>query len=110
MDKLNIYIAKIELLLKDVQNILSSLTDEEFESQLKESNSKMEEVQQIKEMLKKVYSFEELEPYEEKLYKMAKQIEVLFDNIVKRKYLEKERLAQEIGELKNKKKLQNYRR
>ncbi len=110
MDKLPLHIEKIESLLAQVQKILDSFTDEEFENQLKESNSKMEEVKHLKEMLKKSYSFEELQPFEEKLYKLAKQIEISFDNIVKRKYLEKERLAQELSELQNKKKLQNYRR
>lgn len=110
MEKLNTHIEEIKVLLVQVLSIISSLSDEKFDEQLNLAKIKMQEVRSIKKMLQKSYSYEELLPFEENLYNLAKQIEEKFDNTIKKKMLEKEKVAQSIGQLQNKKNLQKYRR
>jgi hypothetical protein len=107
---LEYHIEEIKTLLIQVLNIFNSLEDADFDDQLKTAKLKMDQVSLIKKELRKHFKSEELMLYEENLYNIAKQIEERFDNIVKRKSLEKKAIAHKIGQLQNSKKLQNYRR
>jgi hypothetical protein len=110
MEAITVYIEKIEILLIQVLNIFESLNDDNFESQLNSARDKMDTVKKIKTEIQGIYKKEEMIPFEEKLHFLAKQIEERFDNMIKEKNLERDRIGQEIEQLKNKKKLQNYRR
>lgn len=110
MNILEYHIDEIKVLLIEVLNIFNSFKEEEFDNQLRTAKAKMDQVSLIKDELRKQYKSDELMLYEENLYKLAKQIEERFDNIVERKYFEKSAVAQKLAQLQNSKKLQNYRR
>ncbi len=110
MNILEYHIEEIKILLVQVLNIFDTFNDNEFDSQLTMAKAKMDQVSLIKEKLRKEFKSEDLMLYEENLYKLAKQIEDRFDNMVSRKYIEKQAVAQKIEQLQNSKKLQNYRR
>ena len=110
MNILEYHIEEIKTLLVQVLNIFDAFNEDEFDTLLATAKAKMDQVSLIKEKLRKEFKNEDLMLYEENLYKLAKQIEERFDNIVRQKYLEKQAVAQKIEQLQNSKKLQNYRR
>ena len=110
MNSLEIHIEEIKTLFFQVLDILDNLNDSNFDNRMKTVKANMDEVNLIKEKLQRQYPKDELSKYEESLFKLAKQIQEKFDNIIKLKILEKDRIALELEQLKNKKKLQNYRR
>jgi hypothetical protein len=110
MREITSYIEEIQVLLVQVLNIIESFTDAGFDSQLKSAQEKVEKVRLLKKELEKEYKKEEIEPFKENIRTLTKQIEEKFDNKIKEKNIEKDRIALEIEQLQNKKKLQNYRR
>jgi len=110
MEEIVLNIEKIEILLFETLNIINLLKEETFDEQIRLAQFKLNEATLIKKMLDERFPADEIEPYKKKYRILAKQIEKNFDNIIKKKSLEKEQVAQEIEQLINKKKIQNYRR
>lgn len=110
MEEIVSNIEKIEILLVETLSIIDSLKEETFDEQIKAAQFKVDEATLIKKMLENRFPAEEIGPFKEKYMILAKQIEKKFDNIIKKKSLEKEKVSKEIEHLINKKNLQNYRR
>jgi hypothetical protein len=110
MREITSYIEEIQILLVQVLSIIETFNDTDFDNQLKSAQEKIEKVRLLKKELEKGYKKEEIEPFKENIHNLTKQIEEKFDNKIKEKNIEKDRIAREIEQLKNNKKLQNYRR
>jgi len=110
METLESNIEQIKSSYIQVLNILNSFNDREFQRQLKKAKGLMDSSKLSREKLRNEYDARELQLYEADLQLLTKQIKEKFDNIVREKTLRKEKIAQQIEWLKNKKKLQNYRR
>ncbi len=107
---INIEIENIEKSLNFILRELGSLNNENFDQKTGILKDKIDEFNKMWNLLKKKHSIEDLAPYKEKIAILTKQIKKIFDNMISEKYLESKVLLQEIENLKNKKKLQNYRR
>lgn len=110
MKDIIVYIEDIEILLTQVLSIVESFNDHDFDMQFNSAQEKIEKVKLLKKEVEERFSKEEIALFKEKLIILTKQIEKKFDNKIKEKNLEKDRIGQEIEQLKNNKKLQNYRR
>lgn len=110
MKRIKTYIEEIEILLIQVLSIVESFNDRDLDAQLSSAQAIIGKVTLLKKEIKERFNNEEIEPFKENLRILTKQIEEKLDNSIKEKNLEKERIAHEIEQLNNNKKLQNYRR
>lgn len=104
------YNEEIETLLTEVLSIVESLNDNDFDKQLSGAQEKIEKAKLLKKEVEEGFTKEETALFREILTILTKQIEKKFDNKIKEKNLEKDRIGRKIEQLKNNKKLQNYRR
>ncbi|MDP4114565.1 MAG: hypothetical protein Q8903_00435 [Bacteroidota bacterium] len=103
-------ITRIKGLLNVVANDLDFLTDENFDFKLKEVQNCLKEVQQIKFSLKNTYNNDILQPYENELSDITKQIGKKFDYLIKARTEESIEVNKQLANIQNQKKLTLYDR
>ncbi len=103
-------IEQIKNLLKEANERMSHLTNDNFDESFPEIKGMLADSQKQKNALLAVYPPAELKVFEPELNLLTKQLTESFDNIIKKKREDLSILAEKIKSVQNKMKLANYHR
>ncbi len=101
-------IERIKFLLNEAYRSLNSITESNFDETLRNVKAMLDESRKHRAFLLAGYSKAELKVFEPDLTKLTKQIKDCFDNNIKNKKLEVDKVLRQIKYTQNKKKLVNY--
>ncbi len=103
-------INKIKFLLNNVISDLELADSEEFNGNFENAKIRMYLIKKMKDNLVKDYSLEELQRFDVELVPLAKQIQKIYDNIIKKKKQQLQEVVKQLRQIQNRKKLTNYYR
>jgi len=104
-------LVEIELIRGEIRKIkddLESINEENFDKLNNSVYNSVEKIKKIRKGLIKQFPLELLKKYNKELDQPIKQINLLFDNVVKKKTAERNLVASELKTFENKKKLSKY--
>jgi hypothetical protein len=104
---------RIELLRDLYHKILTdleTLNDDNFTERLNSVLESMQNAEKSKLFLMQEHKMEVLRIYDNEFYLVTKQIQTKFDNIIREKREERDKISQKLNDLQNQKKLVNYTR
>lgn len=101
---------KLNQLLLQVLNLLTNLNDDNFNANTVNMKSKIREIREINDFLRKNCHKEELDNINKNLLDLTKQIKLYFDNVIRNKESEALELLIRLKSLQNSKKLAVYER
>jgi hypothetical protein len=102
---------RIELLRDLFHKILTdieAINDDNFDEKLGVLAESMQNAEKSRLFLLQEYKIEDLRKYDNEFYLATKQIQAKFDNIIREKREESDKISQKLNDLQNQKKLVNY--
>jgi hypothetical protein len=100
---------RIEKNMVEVKTILQSISDERFSKQIERVNFLNGDIMNQRDFLLRNYPDGELKQHEKKIVNLAKEIKVLFDNIIAEKKEKSNFIKKDLFLVNNKRKLIKYK-
>ncbi len=102
-------INRIEKNMVEVKKILQSITDDRFAKQMERVTFLNDDIMQQRDFLLHNYPKNELKKHEKKIVNLAKEIKVMFDNIIGEKKEKSNFIKKDLFLINNKRKLIKYK-
>jgi hypothetical protein len=110
METLELNIAELKSLLQEILFDVERIDEGNFDQNTRMSKVNIEKVNSLREQLKNNYDIAALRKFDPELVYLAKQIKNSYDNVIRKKKLEAEKVLKDIKTLQNSKKLTSYKR